>query len=221
MKLHELINHTKKTTSQLRRSNQPEHDDDDYDGRLGSGSFSVVYPDEDPHMVKKRGRNVGNVGGDDNPLPDRFVEYAAWIVDNKLWEESVHFPRIYVTEYDEHNDIYDFTLERLHTEEKLSVDVLVGLFKRYANKKAIDIYMSSEVSTSYDAHYNITRIVNRALHGYDYIKDPELLKAIKMVQREMENHTDRWEYDIHDDNLMYRITNVGPQLVFNDIIMAV
>ncbi len=241
--LTEQIDHRYVTTHKQGRKMHSKPDEFEYDDggniiggqdkeRLGKGSFSVVYPDKkDPHMVKKLGRAVGNKGniiakGKRKNVSDRFIEYAKWIVDNKLWEKSINFPRIYVSEYDEANNIHDFQMERLQEYGALSAEALFGLIKRYFDKGEIRKWLTEyevDLDDKYDLQLMLTSFLNitfkqKRLH---HIRDDELLKAMELISSKVDDRGGYWRYDIHEDNVMYRLTSSGPHLVLSDIIFGV
>ncbi len=193
--------------------------------RLGKGSFSVVYPDkEDPHMVKKLGRDVGNKGFN-RKKSDFFLEYAKWITDNNLASKNIHFPRIYETSYDEENDIHDYKMERLQPYTSLSSEALWGLAKKYFDRELILKKKWFNERDDQDTNkFNLQVMITDSLDDVltykklDMIRDSELLKAAKLVSSEVNKPSRTWRYDIHSDNVMYRLTSVGPQLVLSDII---
>lgn len=241
MKLFEVIQHKHITTRQPNRkfytrnyydderdgddSYDPELDDYGEDDRLGTGEAGIVFPDEDPHMVRRIGRQKGNIKGSasKHAKRDPYVTYAKWVVDEKLWEKNIHFPRIYVTEYDETNDIFDYTMEKLFPYTKLTRKMVWGMLHNYFDKDSIEDGLprgvkedpSTDEYSLRDLLYTLVSLTDLAvMDAEDIVINDEFDKACQMLGVQIDDNG--WDSDLTRHNIMFRLTNTGPQLVFTD-----
>jgi len=235
MKLKELIQHKNVTTKRDNRKfhyDNPQYNDDDLsqelnydhgDGRLGTGEFAIVYPDkDDPHMVNRRGRIPGNEKRSKHSpdmLKDSFISYAKWVVRNKLWNENIHFPRIYVTEYDEANDIFDYKIEKLVDYRSLNRKMLLNVMYKYFTDDIMsdattvtDLKKLKTNQLMYQMCYILDEVIYEGTKGT--VKDEEFKRGFDILLKGIKDND--WEWDGHRTNVMFRITGTGPQLVFTD-----
>lgn len=194
----------------------PDYDepyDDDEDSL-----FSDVYQDDDEHMVKKAHRRHERV----DEVIDGFSYYAKIIAEKKLWD-MIHFPRVYKIR-EEHNNgeqrRFTWQLERLYPLNTLTTDEIRSLQDRYF------VYDPHEMRPS---PFSLSILVNKNLgptNAEKLIKDDNfkecvsILRNMRKVIKEMAEQ-DGWDvndvvFDMHTENIMYRRTSVGPQLVFSD-----
>lgn len=210
MRLFELITHTSTVGDDNEDlgdlESQALNDPDD-------SSFSFVVPDEDPHMVKKYNKSY------DASYKDGFVMYAEYVVEYKLWDESVNFPRIYNTNATpsdrEVGSRYDWRIERLIPWTEVSKEEFKAMVERYFVGPIVSRFGTGE--TERVLADGITIMLKRLLEGSSEIsaRDEGLSVALSWLGS-IKKYYNFNGYDIHKDNIMYRRTPVGLQLVFND-----
>jgi hypothetical protein len=173
-------------------------------------SFSFVTPGDDPHEVRKYHKT--SRGG----VRDGFVLYAEYIVRHKLWD-NVHFPRIYVTNVaaSHIDEFYDWTMERLTPWHEITEEEYLAMAGRYFSGPGV----TEIVNSTSDEEFvdNMCRALLTALWGSHRITviDDELDSAIVRL-RQIKGAVGFDDYDLHMENIMFRRTPVGTQLVFSD-----
>lgn len=197
MKLKNLCEAFEQQTGTFPDTSQPQ------DGVRGSGLYSSVTGDKDPFMINKKQHAHMN---------DRaYAIYVKFITDNKLAQANPHFPRIY--------EIGD------------------GKWKMEKLPYTLRQYFEYGEDDENDQHREI--ICNMYLHNYDPqrftywdFSDPSKIKlgtykkALKIIYDYRKKHNDSiydsdedGKYlgdDLHNGNIMVRLTPQGPQLVITD-----
>jgi len=182
------------------------------------GHFSFVKHDEDePHMITKYHRRPDEMG-------DAFVSYAKLLKKKKIWNKNIHFPRIYVTNDDKDAEgrvFRDWTMEKLVSWKNVSEEELRELISRYFRGPEINRFLSGKFTPLLEYAeqiplYCISYFWNKN-HGRFIVNNDEFKWALDFLKDIVNG-----EYgyigslDLHADNVMYRRTPVGVQLVFTD-----
>lgn len=189
--------------------------------RLGSGTFSSASEDKaDPHMVSKQQHRKHSVSG----LTDMFDEYAVIIARDKLWN-MVHFPRVYT--------IKSYVDPQGETKSQWSMEKLIPMNSKSLNhleinslcERYFDEYVYEEISDAEfhlgEIAYQIEKIIEEdALH---LIIDETFRAASKKliaVYHELQGKYPSATMDLHDENIMYRRSPHGLDMVFSDPFVA-
>lgn len=175
------------------------------------GTFSFIRnDDDDPHMVRKYNKTAYH------SKQDGFVVYAEFVNKYKLWDSSVHFPRIYNTNDDPDRDgsRYDWQMEKLIEWRDISAKEFLALYNRY--------FIAPVSREDLPSQMLVDDIINELLEALhpksdpaDVVKDEGLLSALKSL-KVIRDTAGFSEFDLHINNIMYRRTAVGLQLVFSD-----
>lgn len=209
MRLFEIITHTK--TSEPRGLSDEERLEPKKHGLVGvdDSNFSFVQSDEDPHMVRKYNKS------EEASRQDGFAKYVEFIVRFKLWDNNVHFPRVYNTNVVQGGDygdpVYDWTIEKLLDWDAVSVAEYDYMNQRYFGESVNDeprLLIQDMASRILNALRGDTVMSNE-------VRDPDLITAMEVL-KQIKDYAGFVGYDIHKDNIMFRRTPVGMQLVFND-----
>lgn len=223
MLLEELINPEIKNRKINKFTNIP-----DNKNVLGSGFFSRVYKDKDPHLVTKSTKtDAYNL-----ETYDVYWYYIRKIVESKINEHNPYFPRVYgVTSYklksptnkiDAKSEMRNAKIEKLESLHSFNRDkeLLIPILLRIRNKKYLMKYLNTDENFSdingLDIMTFITGFVRDdiALRNDDeHIDDKLYLQAIKFIRNISKK---AYNVDIHMDNLMIRRTPYGLQLVITD-----
>ncbi len=206
---------------------------------VGSGHFAKVGNQRTkPHEVFK----VGTTHNDAPLEDDGYFNYAKMIANSEKAQQNPYFPRIYSVKsfmhtYDKPS--YHVRMERLQPLSELPLEVLESMMKRMFHPQALQadgltseqrrIRHNLEKGTNPDELEEINRE-----NLYDHmslllarvvtepaqmalIKDPMLKQAMMFIRTLHQKGVG--DIDIHEENLMFRPTPHGPQLVITDPLM--
>lgn len=209
MKLVEITSTITKKPTNLDMDNrdQPHHHGISMDD---TGYFSFVKPDEeDPHMIRKYHRRP-----DDEE--DAFDYYVEELRKRKLWNKNIHFPRIYNTNV--HQGYKDWTIEKLINTDDVSNTEYRALIKRYFSGANVDSGLIAAASTK--EYIPLLLRFIRKYTSYEAesfeVEDEELSKALDILRDMVIDVPEIDDFDWGFDNIMFRRTSVGLQLVFTD-----
>lgn len=195
---------------------------------LGTGYFYDVDQDEDPHLVNKRSR-YAFVDSE-----DAFTIYYEALKNLGQLNSNIHFPRVYGVKTDVDKDDKEhqtFNVEKLVPYDRLNKGQLLSVLRTFyteeqmkkAVKKAkknfeIDSKYGSELELS---AYIVTQMVDDIepmIIGAMPVEavSEELESAIHTLQKIYDNYHPQIHVDFHEDNVMFRVTPHGAQLVFTD-----
>ncbi len=173
---------------------------------LGTGHFSSVYsdPKRTPHDARKvsRPRDLHEIDG--------FYHY---MVELEKWPDNgnPYFPRFRAIKiYHGPDDltVYSAQMEKL-------IPAKSGASEREVIFRRI---FGDEEGKGFAKRHSLFEVVEAAIQKYgnlaDKIIDKDLLSAANFIQRVSEKHSAG--VDIHSDNLMFRRTPYGLQLVITD-----
>lgn len=209
MKLFELI--TTKTTNSRTRSpydmdtlrNQRDKRFDHPD----KGSYAYGNEDpKDPHMFDKKHHFPSKLEID--PYYQYVQAIKPYIPDNPF------FPRVYVVNIQKDSDGVtkpDYKIEKLQPGSAFSDEALMGIGERLFNDYNEDEFRVAPMKEIADRLYNAVEL----RRGIKNIKDPQLLQAIKLIKKLIDSNPN-YMNDMHPENIMFRGTSVGPQLVLMD-----
>jgi hypothetical protein len=231
MKLHEIFD-TQITQSEhprarlkdadWRQSRWPDYKDKDTISH--GGTYRAKVSKDDSHLVDKESIRP------DESYPVRVKDgmriYAEAIIKNKLAQENPFFPRFYGYHIDkdsEGNKLYKFQTEKLVSADDLEFEnilpVLDHIFpnekekKRFLKGFMIDIdgqEPSADLLTD-DIGWYLGEMMNAK--KYDAASD-QLNQALRLIRKLRDEH--RLADDLHGNNIMYRPTSTGFQMVLND-----
>lgn len=183
-------------------------------GRLGDGAYSVVTNDRsDPHMVRKYGHKPLKP---DAPIKrDGFEVFIQYLMDHDEMD-NIHFPKVYTNKKITDTTgahINKFQVERLVPGSALSIQERAFIEEQNFEPNVLSAFDDSEIIDGMAACVE-NGVVNAA-RGKRTIKSESLLEACRIV-REAIKATPGSRTDIHQDNIMFRRTPYGVQLVLND-----
>lgn len=163
---------------------------------IGSGAFSTVHKDQDPHMVHKRAK------GSKETSIDGFWIYVNYIIEYKLWDNP-YFPRVYNKNIDS-SSTASTTLEKLEPISKLRPEEVGSISQK--------IFGTDEIT-------NVGRLAEIIEKSIEQKKvegalDDEYIKAVYILHRIAKK--ENLIVDVSDENIMIRRTPIGVQLVITD-----
>jgi hypothetical protein len=216
MKLYEIFDtKSKNITGNSHLSNRW-----DLTGTETGGIHSHVVPDTDPHMINKISHN-------DDPAYKKYVRFLA---NSKLAQQNPHFPRIY------EDKTYLSTKtgqKKLWKMEKLpftyyNYTIVRGDYETSLERirNLADLYIVKEYSNMFDNVRPETekweqnrQIIDLSDKLFKMLKSKDLIgmesyaEALEII---MQNNRKIGFVDLHDKNIMVRLSGQGPQLVFTD-----
>lgn len=199
---------------------------------LNRGSQAAVKSDKkDPHMVKKY--NIRTYHDDDKPhrdspnrKDDGFNQFINYLIDHKLMGVNPHFPRVYdiktITDKTGHR-IYTYTVEKLLESTVISKEEMQAFIENDLHPDTIYIdpdiaQYGREKEWIEEAWHRITKRLNLCITqmstARESIKSETLIECIKILHKLDKEFPN--QLDVHMNNLMWRRTQHGLVLVFND-----
>lgn len=182
---------------------------------LGRGIFSrVTTHADDPHLITKY-----QMRSNDGYIRDLFNEYAEIIALHKLWN-LIHFPRVYAIKKivdDAGNSLHEWKIEKLVPLSAVSKNDIESLSERYFSPKIIRKLVDEKYHIS-EFCYVIERSIQ--YEKWDNFVDDTLREAGKVLYEIYKVLDKKYPYnvsfDLHEDNIMFRRTHTGLELVFSD-----
>jgi hypothetical protein len=184
---------------------------------LGRGIANIVLNNKrDPHTVLRHNSNVIN------PHVDSSSPYYKWLVSTKAYDSNPYFPRIYArsTVKDKSGKtLITHEIEKLHSLDALEPEVLEGIYTALFDENAIE--RASSFAKKYsmnDKHFKKLILLNCLDWTFDgrvQTSDEQLQQALKKA-RELSFENEIGGPDMHEENVMVRLTPHGPQLVLTD-----
>lgn len=179
-----------------------------------SGTFSKVNPSpNDPFTVNKISKDHRETyGGKYNAEHhDGYWSYITAIVNNDELKSNPFLPRVYSIKsyYDkEGNKKFIANIEKLLNYKEVDTKQL----KQYI-PHIIDIGNDNNYFDQYPLLALCDTIEAAAYHGnYAHIKNEKLIEALKFIN----SISNRYHIDLHSDNIMFRRTKYGIELVITD-----
>lgn len=175
----------------------------------GRGSSGKVVPNKkSPFTVKKSNYfptyNIERA--------DPYLYYIKAVVKYKMAESNPFFPRVYDILYltdKRREQRYRIELEKLEHYDDFTDDELTSLTKRLFSSKDILTFSSWDDGTP-------IKILIELIENYNPI-DKKLTEALSFIDNlKLETN---FQYDWHENNIMFRRTGFGPQLVITDPLM--
>lgn len=160
---------------------------------INSGLFSTVYDDDsDPHMVVKLNNFSHDIA---------FDAYIAAIVKNKLTGVNPYVPRVY-----KRNDkIYQ--IEKLVSPRVLTSEDMSAV----ADKMGVYVNQDDDAHQKY---YHIIIYIKNRINYDQEVKSKKLKEVIDLIKNLISEHG--FVNDVGGENIMFRRTPHGYQLVFSD-----
>lgn len=184
---------------------------------LGSGGFAYVGTDDDENFGDVYRVASATEGGS---MYHRFLSSHPMIAEKNLF-----FPRIRSVDHNKELtqgvDHQTSVMERLLPYNTPAIHdnlrLMRAIVTRYLNAGAYDICNKLSPRTEPSWGSALVLAIRHALQNYntEYIKDPKLMQAIKILHM-MEEQMPDTGFDIHYGNLMWRPNAYQPQLVFTD-----
>ena len=196
---------------------------------ISRGTQAAVKDDKtDPHMVTKY--NHRTYHDDDKPSrrfenrkDDGFNQFINYLIDNKLMGVNPHFPRVYdvktITDR-EGKRIHTYTVEKLIEFDAVSRPELESFLEHSLHPDSvwIDPDIVEERPWVLAASERIAKrlelCVRQMSTARETLKSETLIGAIKVLHKMDKEFPS--QLDIHYGNLMWRRTQHGLTLVFND-----
>ena len=201
-------------------------------GRIGRGAFFDVEDDErDDHVVIKKSRFATDRYTPEHET-DAFDAFVELIIEHDM-TSNIHFPRIYAktTNVDSGKKAHrEYSIERLTPHGVIGKKHLIIAYKQlYANELQAEKDLSEVIkSEEPDWPYTIEDAMTEAM-GYrveDMISGStpistysvELDSAIEFLRMcyTDSKYSGQLYLDLQPDNIMFRRTPYGYQIVFND-----
>lgn len=196
-----------------------------YPNQEKRGTFSVVRPDRDPHLVKKS----SIMSRDEKSGDEGFKAFAKYIIENG-YMDNPHMPRIYQVKTIKGNDgfhIDSYKMEALIDGEDIDDSELADYFDHIL----LDKYKWDEYENPYEyikdypnekgaVHTMICIAIEDATRRGAAIFTLDSLNEACVIVHEAKYKIKHANLDIHTGNIMYRRTANGLQLVFSDPIFA-
>lgn len=214
MKLHELFDTPQRTVTPKKDTIHPNTvnsniKNSDTTQKIGSGVHADVFirPTRPGTVVK-----MANVRDINN---DGYYQYITQV--SKLAQSNPFFPRIY--------NIKFIKSSASNTNDKgtlaVEIEKLVPLETLTKGQTAAvrGMLFNLPDEQQMDPVVQMTYILDQAIDGkqkyIDLIKNPLLLKAVQQISSILTNNENLYN-DLHEDNIMCRLTPNGPQLVISD-----
>lgn len=193
---------------------------------IGSGQYAYVKDDKtDPHMVNKFQKRPTN--------NDPFWTYVQFIQNSDDALDNPYLPKIYskVSATDKNDDTSNMVkMEKLYPLRNLSSAQALHLYHRAFGQDYADTYYGKQTVSRYKTETDemidelaggamsyLLYAIGEVINGEEkpqIFDDNDLKKALIIIERIRRKF--RYRADIHDDNLMIRLSPHGPQLVITD-----
>ncbi len=174
---------------------------------LPKGSFSVVKPDSsDPHMVKKFSKAARSES-------DEGFKAFVMFLHNNGFNDNIHMPRVYDVKTVRGKDgiaIDSYRLEKLIPFEAVSKEELLA----YTDLIGVETPDADVMTAEMIGHMLAGEISDVVRNASSPFKLETLNQACHIVNRAI--RATGGAADIYLDNLMFRRTPQGLQLVFSD-----
>jgi hypothetical protein len=215
MKLDEILQTSMRTSTVPKKfpASNPFDDDDPNDKTLIGGGldYTAHEKEDDPHEVSKRARTG-------RPTPDGQAMYFKTIIENGMSGTNICVPRIYDYHQirDPNGDIkYEFSTERLINYKHIYKDELLACVHAVLSPTTRRLVKNlDERDADYIMHFTALRLTNMAFTGETTSELPDMNEALRVVHEL--DQLRGYNIDIHEENIMFRRTSVGLQLVLND-----
>lgn len=181
------------------------------------GAYGYVTHDEKkPFTVNKKPKRMEN-----DEFIDVYKEYIKGVVFLKLAQRNPYFPRVYEFRTIDTKDgqDYDFEIEKLIHYNMVSVEEFYVMVKHMFGKDIVqELGPPSHHSSKSICEFICTEFskfieTNKEI----FIKDEQLLSALKILKSMDKKFTKDGSFlDLHEENVMFRRTPFGIQLVFTD-----
>jgi hypothetical protein len=175
--------------------------------KMGTGKNAYVYRNNNPHQLD----NVTRISS----TLDGSVVYLKSVMRDSSLHNNPFFPRVLGMDKTP-KDISSFKLERLYESSNTRI---TGDDKELFILSAWERYFTvpPPVSRKYPVVSEMVEVINDVCHGDDVniIRDTDLAEAIAYIQKLVKANPSLL-IDLHDGNVMWRITGNMPQLVITD-----
>jgi hypothetical protein len=194
-----------------------------YSGR-SSGYYYDVFGGNDPHEVVKKQKYDAE--------EDEEEGHSLYLQRASAYSGNPFFPKVYDSKISDEGK-HHYTMERLLPFGRLSVEALISQFRYFNYIKSYEsvdhlvdvIRFLCKEEGEFCIKDKICGVLSEELERvivesrWDAINDEHLLKALMVIY-------DLWIYfsvhlDLHSDNIMFRGSPHGPQLVITDPLTGV
>jgi hypothetical protein len=189
---------------------------------LGSGVEAVAYFNESTQMIVKIIKFKNHMTKEDVKKESTY-KYLKEIT-KEFNSGNPHFPKIYSVKFFESPDNYPFNydkpiygvikMERLHSIKDSDEYTIEAAIRNTGIKFATE--------SKYSEYMPFLIKISDYVEGYmdsSFIKEindsnPKFAKALIIIRKLIKKY--RFKTDLHQGNIMIRLTSVGPQLVISD-----
>lgn len=178
---------------------------------LGRGTVAKVYDHpSDAHMVNRVTKSYKS--GDHEQSYETFIEA---MLDDPHMKDNIHMPRVYGVKKFKSRE------GRVRARYELEKLVMMHNVDEVVLKAAIDSVYNIDAD---DGEYSPRELPWRfaselqyaiSYNEFDNVISEEFLEALKFI-KEVKKRARGVGYDLHEENIMLRITPTGAQIVFTD-----
>jgi hypothetical protein len=200
-----------------------QHPDEDADRSMGKGSYYGAFSKEDnPHEIDKLTLDARKEG-----YSDGQAEYVMELVDRKISGNNIFAPRVY--DFNKIKDDKDyihisFTEETLLNAADVDMDEIKVIMDQIFSPTDIDVVYSSADDYSFEVDTNQERVTGGIGRTFELMikknnintLSDDLNEVLELVRELTYADGGKFGLDLHDENIMYRRTSTGVQLVISD-----
>lgn len=179
---------------------------------LGRGTVAKVYDHpSDAHMVNRVTKSYKS--GDHEQSYETFIEA---ILDDPHMKDNIHMPRVYgVKKFKSREGRVRarYELEKLVMMQDVQPEILKAAIDSVFNSDLDE----SELKSSRLMGWRFASEIQYAIsyNEFDNVISEEFLEALKFIKK-VKKLARGNGYDLHDENIMLRLTPTGAQIVFTD-----
>lgn len=177
------------------------------DSSSGGAYAQGTADPQDPSMYRKKSRMPSILRND---------AYYQYIKATRPYVDSnPFFPRVYKIIMK--RDPVGYVKPEFHIEKLHDSDAVDSYYDDKLDEILFRKYASAEGRQEFHGR-SFMRLLSRAIIAYEakeLIKDPKLIEAIELIQKVKESN-DKFSFDLHSGNIMFRLGSTGPELVFTD-----
>lgn len=177
------------------------------------GAYSKVKPDTDPHLVRK-----SSLRSSPEEFTEGFKAFIQFIIDNNFID-NIHMPRVYEVKTIKGSDGYKidtFRTEKLVGGDEINQEQMQDYLEQVTGDRHDELAAKYGTQFTDKPHKLLANIIKGAVHsGKPPFASDELNKACLIVRKAIRSIPEA-DNDLHFNNIMFRRTPVGIQVVLND-----
>lgn len=179
-------------------------------GHIGDGFHSGVYTNkDDPHTVIKASHNKSE---DEKSTEDGYWFYINTVVEYKLATKNPHFPRVYKIDKKNKSCEVERLVSYKDLDDKLLLDYMFSVIKY--DETQYDFVGKGSVAEKANL-FVLSMAQSVVTKNYSAIRLPSLKAALQVIGQ-MEELNPKIILDFSLDNVMFRRTGLGIEVVFSD-----